>query len=568
MMAAAIMISGFGCNNGLILSGARVYYAMAKDGLFFRNVAKLHPKYKTPAVSLMVQMVWACLLCVSGSYGQLLDYIIFAVLVFYILTIVGLFVLRRTHPDALRPYRAVGYPVLPIIYIVMALFIDVVLLRYKPQYTWPGLIVVLLGIPVYYAWSQEVARGAQVRPAKLQGETKGMANLFAKKDLPTLMKEAVEVEGEHSLRRALGPLNLLTLGIGAIIGAGIFVITGQAAAQFAGPAIVISFVLAGIACAFAGLCYAEFASMIPIAGSAYTYSYATLGELVAWIIGWDLILEYAFGAATVAVGWSGHLRAFLHDLGRNLPPFPTSDFTLFGMPVHLKYDYVGFLVIMVITTILVIGIKESANFTTAIVILKVAVVCMFIALAAAFLFSHAWQPNYWHPFIPANTGEWGHFGWSGILRGAGVVFFAYIGFDAVSTAAQEAKNPKKDMPLGILGSLVICTVLYILVSGLLTHIVPYHAAQCSRSGRRRYSRYRPAMGDVSGGNRRAGRPGHGDAGDAARAVARVLLDVAGWLALALGGEDSSPFRTPYLSSIVVGIFVAILATLIPLNVSG
>jgi APA family basic amino acid/polyamine antiporter len=154
LMAAAIMISGFGCANGLILSGARVYYAMAKDGLFFRKVAKLHPRYKTPAVSLMVQMVWACLLCVSGSYGQLLDYIIFAVLVFYILTIVGLFVLRRTHPDALRPYRAVGYPLLPIIYIVMALFIDIVLLRYKPQFTWPGLIVVLLGIPVYYAWSR------------------------------------------------------------------------------------------------------------------------------------------------------------------------------------------------------------------------------------------------------------------------------------------------------------------------------------------------------------------------------------------------------------------------------
>jgi len=160
LMAAAIMISGFGCANGLILSGARVYYAMAKDGLFFRNVAKLHPKYKTPAVSLMVQMVWACLLCVSGSYGQLLDYIIFAVLVFYILTIVGLFVLRKTRPEANRPYRAVGYPILPIIYIVMALFIDVVLLRYKPQYTWPGLIVVLMGIPVYYAWSRSAGRNS------------------------------------------------------------------------------------------------------------------------------------------------------------------------------------------------------------------------------------------------------------------------------------------------------------------------------------------------------------------------------------------------------------------------
>jgi APA family basic amino acid/polyamine antiporter len=164
LMAAAIMISSFGCMNGLILSGARVYYAMAKDGLFFRNVAKLHPKYKTPAVSLMVQMVWTCVLCISGSYGQLLDYIIFAVLVFYILTIVGLFVLRRTRPDAVRPYKAVGYPVLPIIYIVMALFIDVVLLRYKPQYTWPGLIVVLLGIPVYFAWSRRQAPAAQSIP--------------------------------------------------------------------------------------------------------------------------------------------------------------------------------------------------------------------------------------------------------------------------------------------------------------------------------------------------------------------------------------------------------------------
>src|ERR1700692_4401106 len=299
-----------------------------------------------------------------------------------------------------------------------------------------------------------------------------MANLLAKKPLEQLMCEAQET-GENSLRRALGPLNLVTLGIGAIIGAGIFVITGQAAAQFAGPAIVISFVLAGVACAFAGLCYAEFASMIPIAGSAYTYSYATLGELVAWIIGWDLILEYAFGAATVAVGWSGHLRAFLHDIGFNLPVFSTSDFTLFGMSVHLKYDYVGFLVIMVITTILVIGIKESANFTTAIVILKVAVVCMFIALATAFLASHGWKPNYWHPFIPPNTGVRGEFGWSGILRGAGVVFFAYIGFDAVSTAAQEARNPQKDMPFGILGSLVICTVLYVLVSGVMVGLVPY-----------------------------------------------------------------------------------------------
>ena len=406
----------------------------------------------------------------------------------------------------------------------------------------------------------------QVSPPENQGETKGMSNLFAKKDLPTLMKEAVEIEGEQSLRRALGPLNLLTLGIGAIIGAGIFVITGQAAAQFAGPAIVISFVLAGVACAFAGLCYAEFASMIPIAGSAYTYSYATLGELVAWIIGWDLILEYAFGAATVAVGWSGHLRAFLHDLGLNMPAFPTSDFTLFGMPVHLKYDYVGFIVIMVITTILVVGIKESANFTTAIVIMKVAVVCMFIVMAAAFLFSHSWKPNYWHPFIPPNTGEWGHFGWSGILRGAGVVFFAYIGFDAVSTAAQEAKNPKKDMPLGILGSLVICTVLYILVSGLLTHIVPYGQLNVPdpvvvgiRVTGQQWATFLVEIGALGG---------------LATVMLVMLLGQSrvfysmsrDGLLWPWAGKIHHRFRTPYLSSIVVGIFVAILATVIPLNV--
>jgi APA family basic amino acid/polyamine antiporter len=392
-----------------------------------------------------------------------------------------------------------------------------------------------------------------------------MANLLAKKDLPTLMHEA-EGESEHGLRRALGPINLVTLGIGAIIGAGIFVITGQAAAQFAGPGIVLSFVLAGIACGFAGLCYAEFASMIPIAGSAYTYSYATLGEIVAWIIGWDLILEYAFGAATVAVGWSGHLRAFLHDIGVELPAMPTSDFVLAGIPVHLKYDYIGFLIILVITTILVIGIKESANFTTAIVILKVAVVCMFIALATLFLVKHGWEPNNWHPFIPENAGESGHFGWSGILRGAGVVFFAYIGFDAVSTAAQEAKNPKRDMPLGILGSLVICTVLYILVSGLLTRLVPYTQLNVPdpvvvgiKVTGYQWATFMVELGAI--------------AGLATVMLVMLLGQSRVFYSMSRDGllwpwasKIHPRFRTPYLSSIVVGIFVAILATIIPLHV--
>src|SRR5579862_5673851 len=392
-----------------------------------------------------------------------------------------------------------------------------------------------------------------------------MSNLLATKSLDVLLNEAQET-GEHSLRRALGPINLLTLGIGAIIGAGIFVITGQAAAQFAGPAILFSFILAGIACAFAGLCYAEFASMIPIAGSAYTYSYATLGELVAWIIGWDLILEYAFGAATVAVGWSGHLRAFLKDIGLGLPPVPHSDFVLFGRNCHLSYDYIGFLIISAITAILVIGIKESANVTTAIVILKVAVVCVFIALAGGFLFSHHWQPNYWHPFIPPNTGEFGHFGWSGVFRGAGVVFFAYIGFDAVSTAAQEAKNPKKDMPFGILGSLVICTILYILVSGLLTRLVPYTELNVPdpvvvgiRVTGQQWATFMVELGAI--------------AGLATVMLVMLLGQSRVFYSMSKDGllwpwasKIHPRFRTPYLSSIVVGLFVAVLAMLVPLSV--
>src|ERR1700721_1681850 len=320
--------------------------------------------------------------------------------------------------------------------------------------------------------------------------------LFATKSIDSLLKEAGDT-GEHSLKRALGPVNLVTLGTGAIIGAGIFVMTGSAASLYAGPSIMLSYVLAGIGCVFAGLCYAEFASMIPIAGSAYTYGYATLGQIVLWIIGWDLILEYAFGAATVASGWSSTLVAFLQDYGISLPPqicdVPGAKWVLYqghwtplntlsmsmdqgaNLPmVTAKFNLIAFLAMLAVTVLLIIGIKESANFNTGVVFVKLVAVFVFIAVAGAFVLKNPGIAHAnWKVFISPNAGSFGAFGWSGILRGAGVVFFAYIGFDAVSTAAQEAKNPKRDIPIGILGSLVICTVLYVVVGFILTGIVPF-----------------------------------------------------------------------------------------------
>lgn len=277
----------------------------------------------------------------------------------------------------------------------------------------------------------------------------------------------------EGLRRALGPVELMALGIGAIIGAGIFVLTGHAAAAHAGPAIVLSFILSGIACAFAGLCYAEMASMIPIAGSAYTYSYATLGEFFAWIIGWDLILEYLFGSVTVAIGWSGYVVSFLRDFGIIFPPsLSAAPGTLVTLPdgaqVTALFNVPAVLIILAVTALLVIGVKESAFVNNLIVIVKVAILLLFIAVGVGFINTANWQP-----FIPPNTGTFGEYGASGVLRGAGVIFFAYIGFDAVSTAAQEARNPQKDMPIGILGSLVLCTILYIAVALVLTGIVSY-----------------------------------------------------------------------------------------------
>ncbi len=275
---------------------------------------------------------------------------------------------------------------------------------------------------------------------------------WAKKSMEDLQAE--DTEGA-SLKRSLGPGRLLALGIGAIIGAGIFVLTGQAAAQYAGPAIILSFILAGIACAFAGLCYAEFAALIPIAGSAYTYSYATLGELVAWIIGWDLILEYAVGSATVAVGWAEYVTSLLRDFGVTLPR------------IH-GFNLLALLGVLAVTALLAFGTKESTRFNAIIVGVKLLVIAAFLGFGVFHL-----HPANWRPFLPANTGHFGSYGLSGVLRGAGVIFFAYIGFDAVSCAAQEAKNPQKDMPIGVLGSLAVCTVLYILVAATLTGLVSY-----------------------------------------------------------------------------------------------
>ncbi|MDR3765185.1 MAG: amino acid permease [Acidobacteriota bacterium] len=412
-----------------------------------------------------------------------------------------------------------------------------------------------------------------------------MANLLQTKPLEMLLSEASDT-GEHSLKRVLGPINLIMLGVGAIIGAGIFVLTGSAAARYAGPGIVISYVLAGIACAFAGLCYAEFASLIPIAGSAYTYGYATLGEIFAWIIGWDLILEYAFGAATVASGWSSTLIAFLQDYGINLPPqicdVPGAVWvmydgrwspitTLAGKGIDLAslphatahFNLLAFLAITVVTIILVVGIEESANFNTAIVFVKLFAVLTFIAVAGSYVWSHKAQAAVnLTPFIPVN------YGWSGVVRAAGVVFFAYIGFDAVSTAAQEAKNPQRDMPIGILGSLVICTVLYILVSFLLTGTVHYSrlnvGAPVSLAIREtgvKWGSYVVNAGALAG----------------LSTVMLVMLLGQSRVFYSMSrdgllwkwaGDIHPRFRTPWKSSIVVGVFVAIFASLVPIGILG
>jgi len=389
-------------------------------------------------------------------------------------------------------------------------------------------------------------------------------SLFHRKAIEDLRKDA-----ERSpLRRALGPLALTALGIGSVIGTGIFVLTGTAASQNAGPALVISMIIAGVGCAFAGLCYAELASMIPVAGSAYTYAYATSGELVAWIIGWDLVLEYALSAATVAVGWSGYCVSLLDDLGIHLPASLTAAPGVMltgaeGMVVTGVFNLPASLIVLAVSGLLILGIRQSAGANTVLVIIKTAVLILFVAAGAAYVRSENLTP-----FIPANTGEFGRFGWSGILRGAAVMFFAYIGFDAVSTAAQEAKNPQRDLPIGMLLSLAICTVIYVAVALVLLGIVPYPelnvpdplAVGIDRTGLKwlsplvkvsaLFGLFSTMLVQLLG-------------------QTRIFYSMShdGLLPKAFSAVHPK-YRTPYLSTTVTGIVVSIAAGLVPIAVLG
>lgn len=396
-------------------------------------------------------------------------------------------------------------------------------------------------------------------------------SLFVKKPLGTLLAEAADNSG-HSLKKTLGAGSLVALGIGAIIGAGLFSITGMAAANNAGPAITISFVVAALGCGFAGLCYAEFASMIPVAGSAYTYSYATMGEFIAWIIGWDLVLEYAVGAATVSISWSRYLVKFLEGFNIHLPSALATgpwDGGIINLPAVF--------IVVLVSLLLIKGTQESARVNSIIVVIKVAVVLVFIFLGWKYI-------NYsnYDPYIPKNTGTFGEFGFSGVIRAAAIVFFAYIGFDAVSTAAQEAKNPGRDMPIGILGSLAICTVLYILFAHVMTGVTSFSSFR-GKDGIAPVAVAIEHMGKVD-----AGGVMHADYPWLNRAIIVAILGgYSSVILVMLMGQSRvffsmskdgllpkifsqvhSKFRTPFKSNFLFMIFVSLFAAFVPARVVG
>ena len=379
-----------------------------------------------------------------------------------------------------------------------------------------------------------------------------------------------EQQGAQDLKPSLGVLHLIALGIGAIIGAGIFVITGHAAATYAGPAVVISFAIAGTGCLFAGLCYAEYAAMIPVAGSAYTYTYATLGRFMAWFIGWNLVLEYLAAGSTVAVGWSGY---FVDFLAKQMHTAIPAAFTAAPFAVHGVHNFVltgaffnlpAMVLIGFITTLLIVGVHLSANFNNLMVAIKLCIVVLVIAAGLPYVV-HANQT----PFIPPNTGTFGQFGWTGIFRATGVIFFAYIGFDAVSVAAQEAKNPRRDVPIGILGSLLICTVLYMLMSYVLTGLAPYQTLNVTHPVSMAVETI-PAtawLGPIVNVGAIVG----------LASVVLVLLLGQSRIFYAMSKDGMIPplfsqihpkFRTPWRGSIITGIFCALLAGLLPLDILG
>lgn len=422
-------------------------------------------------------------------------------------------------------------------------------------------------------------------------------SLFRRKSIDELQAQAAAT-GENTLKRELSAKSLVLLGIGAVVGTGIFVLSGTAAANYAGPALIVSFIIAGICCLFAALCYAEFASMIPIAGSAYTYGYATLGELVAWIIGWDLILEYLFGAATVAVGWSGYMVSLLQDFGINLPPALThAPGALVQLPgtgswvpktaalieslgnqgVNIAtlpqaaggFNIVAGFIVFCVTCLLVVGIKESATANNIIVVIKLTVLALFVGAGLYYIIGHtATAVDNWTPFIPQNLGTYGEYGWSGIFRAAGIVFFSYIGFDAVTTAAQEVKNPQRDMPIGILGALIACTLLYIIVSGVLTGIVPYLRLDVAEpiSLGMEFIGFGALAGLVKLG---------AIAGLSSVMLVMLMAQPRIFYTMAHDGllpqffnELHPKFRTPYKSTILTGVVCAIVAGLLPISLLG